>query len=381
MDRRTFLIAGGGMGLVAQPPAHPLIVGLIGSGGRGRYLAKIFLRDTSVRIVAICDVYEPNLEAGLQVTGNQARPYRNYKALLEGKDIGAVIVATPEHWHRWMLLDALAASKDVYVEKPLCRTPQEGAELVEAARQSKSVIQIGMQRRSYDLYLKARNIVKTGTLGQVRMVRSWWLNSDIQPSRKQLEGPLDWEQWQGPARKYPLTAARFFDWRSYSDYSGGIMADQGAHVYDGINMLMDAGYPQAVTASAGHIHKPDGDLPESVVVAAEYSDFVAVFIINYAAMHYIQRNDQLNQFDGDKARLDIGRETFAVYGAGAESTPAMMEISKGMSIASEAHVANFLECIRTRAVPNASVEMGFQAVLVPQMANLPLRTGGVSGGI
>lgn len=376
MDRRTFLMAGGGAAFAGPPPSDRLVVGLIGSGGRGRYLAKTFLRDPAVRVGAVCDVYEPNLEAGLSAAGNQARSYRNYKALLENKDVGIVIVATPEHWHHRMLLDALAAGKDVYVEKPLCHTPEEGAELVEAARRSKSIVQVGMQRRSYDLYLNARDIVKAGTLGRVRMVRSWWLNNDLKPPGRKLEGPLDWEQWQGPARKHPLDPARFFDWRSYSDYSGGMVTDQGAHVYDGINMLMGAGYPRAVTASAGRIHKPNVDLPECVVVVAEYpEDFLAIFTINYAAMHYIQKNDQLNQLDGDKARLDIGRESFAVYKEGAETVPAASEISKGMSIASEAHVANFLECVRTRATPSAPVETGFQAVLVLQMANLSLKHG------
>jgi predicted dehydrogenase len=376
MDRRTFLIAGSGAAFAGPAPSDRLVAGLIGSGGRGRSLAKTFLRDPAVRIGAVCDVYEPNLEAGLSAAGNQARAYRNYKALLENKDVGVVIIATPEHWHHRMLLDALAAGKDVYVEKPLCHTPEEGAELVEAARRSKSIVQVGMKRRSYSLYLNAREIVKAGTLGRVRMVRSWWLNNDVEPPPKKLEGPLDWEQWQGPAQKRPLDPARFFDWRSYSEYSGGMVTDQGAHVYDGIHMLMGAGYPRAVTASAGRIHKPNVDLPECVVVVAEYpEDFLAVFTINYAAMHYMQKNDQLNQLDGDKARLDIGRESFAVYKEGAETVAATSEVSKGMSIAGEVHVANFLECVRTRAKPTVPVETGFQAVLVLQMANLSLKHG------
>ena len=376
MDRRTFLIAGSGAAFAGPAPSDRLVAGLIGSGGRGRSLAKTFLRDPAVRIGAVCDVYEPNLEAGLSAAGNQARAYRNYKALLENKDVGVVIIATPEHWHHRMLLDALSAGKDVYVEKPLCHTPEEGAELVEAARRSKSIVQVGMQRRSYSLYLNAREIVKAGTLGRVRMVRSWWLNNDVEPTTKKLEGPLDWEQWQGPAQKRPLDPARFFDWRSYSEYSGGMVTDQGAHVYDGIHMLMGAGYPRAVTASAGRIHKPNVDLPECVVVVAEYpEDFLAVFTINYAAMHYMQKNDQLNQLDGDKARLDIGRESFAVFKEGAETVAATSEVSKGMSIAGEVHVANFLECVRTRAKPTAPVETGFQAVLVLQMANLSLKHG------
>ena len=126
----------------------------------------------------------------------------------------AVLIATPEHWHYQMVLDALAAGKDVYVEKPLCQTPEQGVALVEAERKTKQIIQVGMQRRSYDLYLEGRAIVAGGTLGNVRMVRSWWLNNYLggAPAAK-LAGPLDWEQWQGPAPHRALDPDRFRNWR------------------------------------------------------------------------------------------------------------------------------------------------------------------------
>src|SRR6267378_1326200 len=201
LNRRTFFLASGSALWAQTPPSQQLTVGVIGSGGRGRYLEKAFQQDASVRITAVCDVYEPNLEAGLSAAKNQAKAYRNYKALLDDKTIDAVIIATPEHWHHRMLLDALAAGKDVYVEKPLCQTPEQGAELVRAAASSKSVVQVGMQRRSYELFQKARDINKSGALGNVRMVRSWWLNNNLRGSSQTpvLKGPLDWEQWQGPA--------------------------------------------------------------------------------------------------------------------------------------------------------------------------------------
>lgn len=377
LDRRTFFMTSGGVLFALASPSKQIMVGVIGSGGRGRYLESVFKRDPGVRLVAVCDVYEPNLEAGLSAAGNQAKAYRNYKALLDDKTIDAVIIATPEHWHHRMLLDALAVGKDVYVEKPLCQTPEQGAELVRAAASSKSVVQVGMQRRSYELFQKAREIKKSGTLGNVRMVRSWWLNNNLRGSSQTpaLKGPLDWEQWQGSASKRPLDADRFFDWRSYSEYSGGIVADQGAHVYDGIHLVMDCGFPVAVNASAGRVHKPKVDTPESVVVAAEYAeDFVAVFTINYAAMRYQNRNDQLNQFDGDQARMDLGREKLAVYKEGAEDEP-VMTATGSFAKAAEDHVANFLQCVRTRATPNATVERAFQAALVVQLANMSLRQG------
>src|SRR6266852_2503051 len=377
LDRRTFFLASGSALWAQTAPSQQLTVGVIGSGGRGRYLEKVFQQDASVRITAVCDVYEPNLEAGLSAAGNQAKAYRNYKALLDDRSIDAVIIATPEHWHHRMLLDALSAGKDVYVEKPLCQTPQQGVELVEAAARSKSIVQVGMQRRSYELFLKARDIKSGGTLGKVRMVRSWWLNNGLRNSGQvpALRGPLDWEQWQGPAPRRPLDAARFFDWRNYSEYSGGLVADQGAHVYDGIHLVMGCGFPTAVNASAGRVHKPKVDTPESVVVVAEYAeDFLGIFTINYGAMRYQTRNDQLNQFDGDQARMDLGREKLAVYKEGAEDEPALTATGS-FAKAAEDHVANFLNCVRTRATPNATVEKGFQAALVVQLANLSLRQG------
>src|SRR5208283_3987502 len=242
MKRRTFLATAGtvtasSLVRVAAAPSDQINIGVIGAGGRGRLLMKTFAQDPSVRLTAVCDVYEPNLEAGLSVAKGKAKAYRHYQELLAEKSISAVIIATPEHWHHQMLLDALAAGKDVYVEKPLCHTPEQGVELMSAARRSDRIVQVGMQRRSYPLYLNARDIRAGGTLGNVRLVRTWWVNNSLtsEPDRK-LEGPLDWEQWQGPARRHALELDRFRNWRAYKDYSGGIVADQGAHIYDSIHL-------------------------------------------------------------------------------------------------------------------------------------------------
>src|SRR5438477_418710 len=288
VTRRTFLWTGSGaLVAYAVPPADQIVLGVIGSGGRGTLVMSTFQKDAAVRVGAICDVFEPNLEKALSLAKG-AKAYRNYKDLLADKDVHAVLIATPEHWHYQMVLDALAAGKDVYVEKPLCQTPEQGRELVEAEKKSKNIVQVGMQRRSYDLYLDARKIVAADTLGNVRMVRSWWLNNGLSAAKAtKLEGPLDWEQWQGPARKQAPDPDRFRHWRLYSDYSGGLVADQGAHVYDGIHLLMNASYPLAVNASGGKIHHAGGDTPESVVAIAEYpEDFLGIFTINYAAMKY-----------------------------------------------------------------------------------------------
>src|SRR5271157_222858 len=382
MKRRSFLLAGGAMAVRVGWPQEQIRMGVIGSGGRGTFVMGVFQKDPAVRVGAICDVYEPNLEraisAAAKAQGSAPKVYRNYKQLLDDKEIQAVLIATPEHWHFQMAMDAMAAGKDIYVEKPLCQTPEQGVKLVEAEKHTKSVIQVGMQRRSYDLYQEGRDIVASGKLSSVRMVRSWWLNNYLGgAAATKLDGPLDWEQWQGPAARRPFDANRFRQWRFYADYAGGILADQGAHVFDGIHMLMGASYPLAANASAGKPHKAGVDQPESVVAVAEYpEDFIGVFSVNYAAMQYKSKNDQLNQLDGDKARMDIGREELKVFLKGAEEEAAIQKKSpKGFGWATDLHVRNFLECVRTRKTPTAPMRLAFQAALVVQMANLSLQLG------
>lgn len=378
MQRRSFLV---GLTAAAQP-SNRIALGVIGSGGRGTFVMGEFQKDPAIHVSAICDVFEPNLERAIstarKIQSDAPRAVRNYRDLLSDKAIDAVLIATPEHWHHRMVLDALAAGKDVYVEKPLCQTPEQGVELVEAEKRTRQIIQVGMQRRSYDLYIMAREVVAAGTLGDVRMVRSWWLNDHVHGTpAKELNGKLDWEQWQGPAEKRPFAPDRFRNWRLYSDYAGGIVADQGAHVFDGIHMLMNASYPLAVTAASGRPHRPGVDTADSVVVTAEYpEDFIGVFSINYAAMRYQSRNDQLNQLDGANARMDIGREYCRVFVAGKEEEVLIEKRSaRGFGFATELHVRNFLECVRTRRKPTAPMSLGFQAALVVQLANRSLKEG------
>ncbi|WP_321474899.1 Gfo/Idh/MocA family oxidoreductase [uncultured Paludibaculum sp.] len=382
INRRLFLMGAAGAARRVYA-AERISLGVIGSGGRGTFVMGVFQKDPAVQVGAICDVYEPNLERALSAAakaqgGVSPKSYRNHHQLLDDKSIDAVLVATPEHWHHRMVLDALAAGKDVYVEKPLCHTPEQGVELVAAEKRSKNIVQVGMQRRSYDLYQEGRRVVAAGTLGDVRMVRSWWLNTQLGGQKvTELKGPLDWAQWLGPVEKRPMDPDVFSRWRLYSDFAGGIVADQGAHVFDGIHMLMGSGAPLAVTAASGRPHAASGNTPESVVVTAEYpEDFIGVFTINYAAMRYKSRYDQMNHLDGDKARMDIGREELRVFALGGEETPVVEKRSeKGFGWATDLHVMNFLGCVLTRKPPAAPMWLGFQAALVVQLANLSLKNG------
>ena len=377
MNRRLFLMASGGAAL-AQSPADRISLGVIGLGGRGRNVALEFRKDPALAVRALCDVYEPRLEAALSQFGPGVAAYRDYRRLLDDPEVDVVLIATPEHWHHRMTLDALAAGKDIYVEKPLCHTPEEGKELVEAVRASDRIVQVGMQRRSYDLYQQARDLRRQGRLGTVRMVRSYWLNHMLEPRRQRFEGAIDWPQWLGPAAGAAApNPLHFFNWRHLSRYAGGIVIDQGAHIYDAIHMILDLGYPSAVNASACSGHVEGVDQPESVVVVAEYPEEVlAVFTINYAAMKYPPPIDQLNSYDGDAARMDVGREFVRIYDQADPATPAVArEDPGGFGSATTAHVANFLECVRTRQEPTAPIEKGFQAALVLQLANRSLEQG------
>src|SRR3954447_21952006 len=172
LNRRTFLASSSGLYVLNASPNSMIRLGVISAGGRGSFVMAAFGRNPNVEITAICDVYEPNLERGISTASadgrRKPRAYRSYPDLLNDKYVDAVLIATPEHWHHKMVLDALASGKDVYVEKPLCHTPAEGVELVEAEKRSKQIVQVGMQRRSYDLYIAARQVIADGTLGNIR---------------------------------------------------------------------------------------------------------------------------------------------------------------------------------------------------------------------
>ncbi len=161
MNRRIFLLSSSAAA-IAQSPSEKVVLGLIGAGGRGKRLMTEFEKDPSANFKAICDIYEPNLEAGLSAAGPGTKAYRNYKQLLEDPDIHAVVVATPDHWHATMVLDAVAAGKDVYIEKPVSHQIEEGKRLIEGVRATDRIVQVGMQRRSYNLYQEARDLRREG---------------------------------------------------------------------------------------------------------------------------------------------------------------------------------------------------------------------------
>jgi predicted dehydrogenase len=353
--------------------------GIIGSGGRGRYLTGEF-KEIGAEMAAVCDVYEPNLAAGLKVASTGARPFEHYKRLLEDKSLDAVIVATPDHWHAQMTIDAVEAGKDVYVEKPLAHKIDEGFRIIEAVRRTRRVVQVGTQRRSFDLFLEAKQIMDSGAVGEVQLVNSWWYNNVSKPSPPKLEGKLDWKQWLGTAPAREMDPMRFRNWYWYWDYSGGLLVGQAAHVMDAILWFMKSSYPVAVTCSANKTQIAEWEIPETCVLTAEFPEnYLAVFTLGYKAMRYAGVNDQMKQFNGSKARFDVGRESYALY---PESTaPEVMKPSRearrpgSFATAARQHIRNFLDCVKSRHEPNAPVEAGQAASIVLCMALDSLRQG------
>jgi predicted dehydrogenase len=377
MNRRTFFMTAAAGPALAQSSDFPR-VGLIGSGGRGRLLAGEF-REVGASVAAVCDVYAPNLHAGLKVASTGARSYTDYRRLLDDKQLEAVVVATPDHWHAQMVIDAVNAGKDVYVEKPMCHLPAEGLAMIDAVRRTKRICQVGTQRRSSPLFIEAHKIPRSGRLGEIRLVTSQWLNHQAGLSDRKLQGDLDWTAWLGPAPKREIDPRRFFNWYYYWDYSGGLLIGQAAHMVDAIQWFMGSQIPAAVTCAGGQVNLKPAEIPETASMNLEYSDnYFATFTLGYKAMRYHTHNDQLAQYHGSKARMDVGREAYSVWPEQLSITmkPDVFRDEPGaFNSATRQHIRNFLECIRTRQEPNAPVEPGFHTAVALSMALESLRKG------
>jgi predicted dehydrogenase len=377
VTRRTFLAVTALSSARILGANERLRAGIIGCGGRGQLLMDEF-KAVGAELSAVCDIYEPYLQEGLKLAPPGAKSYDDYRRLLDDKSVDVVIIATPEHWHAQMLVDTVEAGKDVYVEKPLSHTIEEGVRMVEAVRRTKRICQVGTQRRSADLFIEARRIMASGAVGQVRLVNSWWINYRDRLEPRQLKGKLDWRKWLGPAPQRELDPMRFFYWPWFFDYSSG-MISQASHIVDGINMILGSSYPTAVSCQAGKVDVEGSEVPETASMTIEYPEnFLVVFTVCYKAMRYNGFSDQMKQFHGSKARFDVGRESYVLY-------PQSNEVDMRPSIdvkrpgsfdeATRAHVRNFLECARSRTDPTATVEMGHATNVSLCMAIQSMKSG------
>jgi predicted dehydrogenase len=371
MDRREFVAAG------LAPLFIPgrvvgandrISYGLIATGGRGRYLNRIFQK-MGAECAAICDVYEPHLELARKGSPEQVKTFLDYRELLEQKDIDAVVIASPDHHHCPMMLDALSAGKDVYAEKPLSKTLEESEKMIQGVRRSKQVVQIGMQRRSAESVMKARKLVDDGVLGRVTMVKPQWHWNIAKPlNNSPLEGKLDWKRFLGSAKKHELEPMRFRYWRYFWDYAGGNMTDQGTHLMDVVQWFMKSGPPKSAIAY-GYVAKMQGaEHPDVFTAVFEYPEFMATWSLNYSNSY---ENGWSITFQGDKATMILDEKGYRVLAEPwkPENAPIYEETAP---VPVESHVQNFLDCIRSRQDPNCTVEIAAQAVAGPHLANLSL---------
>ncbi len=351
-------------------------LGIIGSGGRGRSLMNSFNKFPELcEFIAVCDVYEPNVNQALKLSRENAKSGIDYKELLANKDIVAVVNATPDHWHANVLLDSVAAGKDVYSEKPFSYSIEQGAKMVKGVRATKQIVQVGMQRRSSEAVQGAKKLVDDGLLGEVVMARAqWFWNRKPMPQKLALEGKLDWERFQGPAKKrHPLDERRFFHWRNFFDYNGGHMTDQGTHLMDVIQWFCNNGKPpsSAVCQGAIYVHK-GADVPDTFSAVFEYPTFLATWTLCYGNSY---EESWKIIIQGKKATLVLDDDGYRVYPEiwkRPDIPPKTTNEYKG-GIPTEPHVKNFLDCIKSRQEPNAPVEVGHNAVTGPHLANMALK--------
>ena len=239
-------------------------MGLIGSGGRGREDWGNFVKQPEVEPVAVCDVYDPHREQGIALAEGRAKPFKDFRRLLEEKDIDAVIVAAPDHWHALMTVAACDAGKDVYCEKPLSLMVQEGRKMVDAAHRNRRVVQAGSQQRSGAHYIQAVELIQNGRLGEVHRIEAGMQRNifpGLKPTALQggLTSALDWNMWLGPAKEVPFDPFRcIYNFRWFWDYSGGQMTNWGAHHLDIARWIVNEVAPSTVSGAGGRFALTDG---------------------------------------------------------------------------------------------------------------------------
>ncbi|MFN0170132.1 MAG: Gfo/Idh/MocA family protein [Bryobacteraceae bacterium] len=342
--------------------------GLIGAGGRGRYLSRNFQK-LGAQCVAISEVYEPNTELALK-DAPDAKTYLDSEELLDKASTDMVVVATPDHQHCPNLLAALKAKKDVYLEKPMSWSLDESEKMIRAVRASKQVVQIGMQRRSAEAIHKAKALMDSGILGKITLVKPMWnWNISKELNNTPLPGKLDWKRFLGSAKERDLEPMRFRSWRYFWDYSGGNMTDQGTHLMDVVQWFTNS--PRAVSAiSYGQVAKMKGsETPDVFCAVFEYPTFMATWTLNYSNSY---DNGWSIQFQGDQGTMILDEKGYRVW---KEPWPKNQEPFERMDapVPIESHIQNFLDCVKSRQEPNATVEVGASAVSAPHLANLAFK--------
>jgi predicted dehydrogenase len=406
-SRRDFLVstAAGAFGASRILGASERVgVGFIGYGLIGAQHVHTFRKQPDVDLVAVAEVYGPRLEDGVAACGPRAKAYRDFRRLLDDKDVQAVVISTPDHWHALMTMLACAAGKDVYVEKPLTLFVREGRWMVGAARRFERVVQVGTQQRSGAHYANAVKLLRQGHIGRIHTVRAGAFRNVMPgfgtPADSEPPPELDYDLWLGPAPKRPYNPNRaLYHFRWFRDYSGGQMTNLGAHELDIVQWAMQVNAPRAVTSSGGRLALEDnGDTPDTQDALFEYPGFTALWS-HREASHGSAAGDRL-EFFGTKGSLRITRRGFEVLPdmkrppedhipqfqghprggpnrrSGGTVEPWVAALTEEASNdLLESHARNFLDCIKTREKPVADVEDGHRTATTCHLANLSLELG------
>ncbi|MDQ2900795.1 MAG: Gfo/Idh/MocA family oxidoreductase [Acidobacteriota bacterium] len=382
-------------------------MGYVGVGNRGDQVHDAFLESGGNQTVAVCDLRDDYMDFAVHKSRAAPKKYRDYRKLLEDKDVDAVVIATPDHWHALMFADACRTGKDVYVEKPLSRTVAEGRKMVEIAAETKRVVQVGIQRRSSPFLKEAAELVRSGGIGPVTVARSFhvinmWPNGIGNPPDSAPPNEKLWDEWLGPAPRVPYNVNRtFYDFRWFYDYSGGQITNFGVHYMDMLRWCLGKDAPRAVTAMGGKYAVADdreipdtlealwqfdnGNAPATMVTFSQYSCNGASWNAQNSEMElrgakgtmYLHgsRWEVLPEKITDKispARTPLDRVTEKSYNPSRHL--AMEPKSAKGSSDTALHTRNFLDCVKSRAKCNCDVETGHRSTAATLIANIALKT-------
>ncbi len=345
-------------------------LGVIGPGERGRHDMTVFQKDPSVQVAAVCDIYAEQIDKARQLAPD-ARSFTDHRKLLEMKKVDMVLIATPDHWHAQTTIDALNAGKDVYVEKPLTLKIEEGPKIVKAARVNGRICQVGMQQRSGQHYLEAkREYFDTGKLGKITLARTWWHGNTYHLRRapeslREQPSNLDWARYLGPLKWRDWDPQQYWNWRAYLEFGGGQVTDLFTHWIDVVHMFLGHDIPKAADAAGGVYHYKDGrTAPDTINVLLEYpAEFTATFEATLAP----GIKGAAVEICGTEGRLYITRSRYEFHPAAKDAEPVVV---KAHSDLDEDHVRNFLECVRSRKLPNGDVLIGHRSAQASHLGNI-----------
>ena len=386
---KTGALAAGAVSAIASPKAlganDKIRVGFIGISNRGGQLIEAAMEHSDLEIVALCDVYKPRMEEVAGIIGGGVAQYSDFREMLENKYIDAVFIATPDHWHAIQTIQACEAGKDVYVEKPLSVTIHEGRKMVEAARRTKRVVQVGTHRRASSTYKQLHQLVRDGAIGEVTIAHCYRL-SNMWPSgigKMPLSTPpegLDWDMWLGPRpfQEYQDNIApyKFRWWNGYSSQMG----NWGVHYFDTIRWMLDEEAPVSISAHGSTLAVDDDrTIPVTAHVIFEFASGRLMVFGQYEASHYPMMQGEID-LRGTKGIAFGTGDGFIIYPEKSGQFQGDEPRAKGMKIdgresnhgMTAANIRNFLDCIRSRELPHADVEIGHRSTSFCHLANIAL---------